>query len=103
MWERLEVGDTLVYLDLPVLRHYWWVTKRFLQGLVVPPEGWPEGSPLLKGTLNSYATIRLCHQKLTPRDRAYVHQAQATKQVYHLQSLKDVAAFYQAVGDHLPA
>jgi hypothetical protein len=27
VWERLNVADTLVYLDMPVWRHYWWVTK----------------------------------------------------------------------------
>jgi adenylate kinase family enzyme len=23
VWKRLEVTDTLVYIDMPVLRHYW--------------------------------------------------------------------------------
>lgn len=97
VWERLAVADTLMYLDMPVLRHYWWVTKRFLQSAWVLPAGWPEGSPLLKGTLNSYATVRLCHTKLTPKYREYVEQAQATKQVFHLRSLKDIAQFYQII------
>ena len=97
LWTRLDAADTLVYVDMPVLRHYWWVTKRFLKGLFTPPEGWPENSPLLIGTLNSYSTIRLCDQRLTPKYREYVHQAKETKQVYHLQSCKDVEAFYQAI------
>ncbi|MDA0866678.1 MAG: adenylate kinase [Cyanobacteria bacterium] len=99
MWERLAVAETLVYLDMPVLRHYGWVTKRFLTGLFVPPESWPKDSPLLKGTLNSYATVGLCHKKLTPKYRAYVNQVKATKSVYHLRSLRDVKAFYQSVGN----
>jgi adenylate kinase family enzyme len=97
VWERLAVADTLVYLDLPVVRHYWWVTKRFLQSAWVPPAGWPEHSPLLKGTLNAYITVRLCHAKLTPRYREYVKQAKATKQVYHLKSRQNIARFYQAI------
>ncbi|NJN20647.1 MAG: adenylate kinase [Leptolyngbya sp. RL_3_1] len=97
VWKRLDAADTLIYLDMPVLRHYWWVTKRFLKGIFVPPESWPPNSPLLKGTLNSYATVKLCHQKLTPRYRVYVHQAKATKQVYHLRSPRDVKAFYQVI------
>ncbi|MEO1348526.1 MAG: adenylate kinase [Cyanobacteria bacterium J06635_15] len=99
LWPRLAAADTLVYLDMPVLRHYWWVTKRFLQGAWVSPAGWPEGSSLLKGTLNSYSIVRLCHTKLTPKYRAYVAQAKATKQVYHLRSLKDIETFYQTVED----
>ena len=97
LWPRLDVADTLVYLDMPVVRHYWWVTKRFLKGLWVSPEGWPEGSSILKGTLNSYSTVGLCHQKLTPRYRTYVEKAKATKQVYHLRSPREVKLFLSAI------
>ena len=31
-WERFAAADTLVYIDLPLLTHYWWVTKRLLKG-----------------------------------------------------------------------
>ncbi|MEM0979401.1 MAG: hypothetical protein AAGH78_03915 [Cyanobacteria bacterium P01_H01_bin.58] len=54
-------------------------------------------SPLLKGTLKSHATVRLCHAKLTPKYREYVEQAQATKQVYHLRSRQDINQFYQSI------
>ena len=97
VWERLKVADTLVYLDMPVLRHYWWVTKRFLQGAWAWPAGWPEGSSLLKGTLKSYPTVRLCHAKLTPKYREYVEQAKATKQVYHLRSRSDIDQFWKTI------
>ncbi|MEB3213526.1 MAG: adenylate kinase [Leptolyngbyaceae bacterium] len=95
VWQRLDEADTLVYLDMPVMLHYWWVTKRFLKGLWVPPESWPENSPLLKGTLNSYNVVWLCHTKLTPKYREYVNQAKATKRVYHLRSPHDITQFYQ--------
>jgi adenylate kinase family enzyme len=97
VWERLEVADTLIYLDMPVLQHYWWVTKRFFKGFLVPPDNWPENSPLLKSTLLSYYTVWLCHQKLTPKYREYVHQAQANKRVYHLRSPQQVQEFYRIV------
>lgn len=97
VWERLAAADTLVYLDLPVPRHYWWVTKRFLQSAWRSPAGWPERSPLLKGTLNSYYTVWLCHTKLTPQYREYVERAKAAKAVYHLRSLQDIEQFHQAI------
>ncbi len=97
LWNRLAMADTLIYLDMPVLQHYWWVTKRFLIGAWVPPAGWPERSPLWKGTLTSYRTVWLCHTKLTPKYRDYVEQAKATKQVYHLRSPQEITAFYQTV------
>ncbi|MEM9272059.1 MAG: adenylate kinase [Cyanobacteria bacterium P01_F01_bin.143] len=99
IWKRLAVADTLVYLDLPVVQHYWWVTKRFLKGFFIPPESWPQDSPLLKGTLNSYYTVWLCHKKLTPKYRDYVNQAKGTKQVFHLQSLQDIKKFYQTMSE----
>ena len=57
---RLEEADTLIYVDLPYFVTYWLVTKRFLKGLLVKPEGWPEGSSILKGTLESYKALKLC-------------------------------------------
>ncbi|MEM9817201.1 MAG: adenylate kinase, partial [Cyanobacteria bacterium P01_D01_bin.6] len=71
--------------------------KRFLQGGWVPPAGWPERSPLLKGTLNSYTTVWLCHIKLTPKYRDYVAKAQLKKPVYHLRSRQEIAQFYQTI------
>ena len=97
VWQRLNAADTLVYLDMPVLRHYWWVTKRLLNSVWIPPAGWPENSPVIKGTLNSYRTVWLCHTKLTPKYRDYVEQAQGTKRVYHLRSLRDINQFFQTL------
>lgn len=94
VWQRLDLADTLVYIDLPVIRHYWWATKRFIKGFWIAPEGYPENSPLLKSTLDSYYIIRLCHKKLTPKYREYIDRAKATKQVFHLQSAKDIRDFW---------
>jgi len=58
--ERLEAADTLIYIDLPYFTSYWFVTKRLLKGLITKPEGWPDGSSVLKGTLQSYKVLRLC-------------------------------------------
>jgi hypothetical protein len=57
---RLELADTLVYIDLPYAVHYWWVVKRLLVSPFKSPEGWPEGSNVLKGTIASIKTLKLC-------------------------------------------
>jgi adenylate kinase family enzyme len=31
-WARFAAADTLIYLDLPLANHYWWVTKRLIKG-----------------------------------------------------------------------
>lgn len=58
--KRLEIADILIYIDLPYVVSYWLVTKRFLKGIITKPEGWPDGSSILKGTLQSYKTLKLC-------------------------------------------
>lgn len=93
LWPRLEQADSLIYVDLPLPRHFWWVTKRMLTGFFQPPAGWPENSPILKSSIKSYKALWLCHKYLTPRYRAYIKQVQNTKRVYHLRSPKQIAQF----------
>lgn len=96
-WERFSKADTLIYIDLPILVHYWWVTKRLFQGLYKNPEGWPENSPIWKGALNSFRVLPLCHRRLTPRYRQLVKESESSKRVHHLRSLKDIDNFLHKV------
>ena len=92
-WERFSVADTLIFIDLPLLTHGMWVTKRLLKGLFVNPEGWPDNSPILKGTLNSYRVLWLCHRKLTPVYRQLVSDSMKSKKVHHLRSPRAIREF----------
>ncbi len=96
-WERFAVADTLVYVDLPILTHYWGVTTRFATGLFKTPKGWPQRSPIWESTLDSYKVVGRCHRLLTPRYRRYVAEAASSKRVHHLRSRKAMAAFIQVV------
>jgi hypothetical protein len=96
-WERFARADTLVYVDLPVLLHYAWVTKRLIKGLFADPKGWPESSPLWSSTLSSYRVIPLCHRNLTPKYRLLVAEAATSKRVHHLRSLAHIHSFLEAV------
>lgn len=93
LWERLNAADTLVFVDLPLYVHSWWVTKRFLTSAIQPPEGYPENSPIIKSALRSYRVLWLCHQRLTPKYREFIDQARSMKQVYHLRSPKQIEQF----------
>jgi len=96
-WERFSKADTLVYIDLPLITHHWWVTKRLIKGLFVTPEGWPDNSPIWSSTLNSYKVLWQCHRGLTPRYRRLVADVAASKQVHHLKSPGEIAAFLDAI------
>jgi adenylate kinase family enzyme len=94
VWQRLDQADTLIFVDLPLYVHFGWVTKRLLTGYFNPPAGWPERSPLWASSLNSYRTLWLCHQRLTPRYRQYIAAAPSTQRVYHLRSPAQIAHFW---------
>ncbi|MCU0565177.1 MAG: adenylate kinase [Oculatellaceae cyanobacterium Prado106] len=97
LWPRLDQADTLVYVDLPLPVHFGLVTKRLVTGFFHPPEGWPENSPLLKSSMQSYQVLWLCHKRLTPKYRAYVEQAQRSRKVYWVRSLRQVTQLLKQI------
>jgi len=96
-WERFAQADTLVYIDLPLVTRYSWVTKRLIECLFVTPEGWPEKSPMWRSTMDSYKVVWLCERRLTPRYRQLVADAAASKRVHHLKSPTEMATFLDAI------
>jgi len=96
-WERFSKADTLVYIDLPLVTHHWWVTKRLVLGLFVTPEGWPKNSPIWSSTMASYRVLWLCHREMTPRYRQLVIDASASKRVHHVKSPAEMKAFLDAI------
>jgi len=97
VWLRLNEADSLVFIDLPLYVHFWWVTKRLITGSFKPPEGWPQKSPILRSSIKSYRALWLCHKHLTPRYRQYTEQARNTKSVYHIRSTEQIAQFFESI------
>ncbi|GAB4209288.1 MAG: ATPase AAA [Coleofasciculaceae cyanobacterium] len=97
LWLRLNEADSLVFVDLPLYVHFWWVTKRLITGYFKSPEGWPENSPILKSSINSYRVLWLCHKHLIPKYREYIEQAQSIKSVYHIRSTKQISQFFELI------
>ena len=96
-WERFAAADTLIHVDLPIVTHYMWVTRRLIKGLFANPEGWPQSSPMWASTISSYRVIPRCHRHLTPRYRQLVADAAASKRVHHLTSPAQIQSFLDAV------
>ena len=96
-WERFSKADTLVHIDLPLVTHYWWVTKRLIKGLWVAPEGWPENSPMWSSTMAGYRVIGICHRELTPRYRQLVADAVGSKRLHHLRSPAEMTGFLNTI------
>lgn len=93
--KRLEVADTLIYIDLPYIVSYWLVTKRFLKGLVVKPEGWPTGSSILKGTVESYKVLKLCPKFWNDGFVQKLEMMSAEKSLYVVRSVSELNSFVE--------
>lgn len=100
-YERLEKADTLIYIDLPYLSSYWFVTKRLLKGLIPgtagKPLGWPEGSSLLKGTWQSYKVLRLCPKFWNEAFEQKLKDMEEGKKVFILRSAQELKRFAKSI------
>lgn len=93
--QRLDEADTLVYIDLPYVLSYWLVTKRLLKGLFVKPEGWPEGSSVVKGSLESYKTLKLCPKFWNDDFLHRLESRSANKSLHVIRSLSELNRFVE--------
>jgi len=91
--KRLDVADTLIYIELPYVVSYWFVTKRFLKGLIVKPEGWPDGSSVLKGTLESYKMLKLCPKFWDNNFIQKLKKISTNKSLYIIRSVSELNSF----------
>lgn len=91
--ERLAVADTLVYIDLPYVVSYWLVTKRLLKGVVAKPEGWPDGSSVLKGTLESYKMLKLSPKFWNDDFLQKLEEVSTNKSLYVIRSIAELNCF----------
>lgn len=94
-YKRLDTADTLIYIDLPYIVSYWFVTKRLLKGLVVKPEGWPDGSSILKGTLQSYRTLKLCPKFWNNDFMKKLEDISTNKSLYVIRSISELNDFVE--------
>lgn len=93
--KRLVAADTLIYIDLPYVTSYWFVTKRLIKGLVSKPEGWPDGSSVFKGTLQSYKVLRLCPMFWNDNFMLRLKKLSNTRSLYIIHSIAELNDFVQ--------
>ena len=96
--QRLDAADTLIYIDLPYFLSYWFVTKRMIKGAVVKPEGWPEGSSVIKGSIQSYKTLRL-GPKFWNNDFLEALKARSSHQTVYV--IKTVSELNRFISQHV--
>ncbi|MEZ8826078.1 adenylate kinase [Vibrio amylolyticus] len=93
--ERLEAADTLIYIDLPYPVSYWFVTKRLLKGFMIKPDGWPDGSSVLKGTIQSYKMLKLSPTFWNDEFEVRLKNQSEFKKVHIIKSKAELRHFIQ--------
>lgn len=89
--KRLQLADHVVFIDLPIWRHFWWCTKRQIKNLfskrVELPEGCSEAS--YSHTVKLYKTIWGVHQKMRPEMIRILNRENLKSKVRFIQNLED--------------
>lgn len=91
--KRLDIADTLIYIELPYFTSYWLVTKRLLKGLFIKPEGWPSGSSIVKGTIESYKILKLCPNFWNDAFMQELEKKSTNKSLYVIRSISELDNF----------
>jgi len=94
-YRRLEEADTLIYIELPYWTSYWLVTKRLIKGLFKKPEGWPDGSSVLKGTIESYKVLKLCPKFWNADFLQRLETLSGNKSLYVIRSVAELNQFVE--------
>lgn len=92
-YKRLNEADTLVYIDLPYPISYWLVSKRLIKGLFIKPEGWPDGSSVVKGTVQSYKVLKLCPKFWNSGFMQRLEKISTNKSLYVIRSISELSNF----------
>ena len=90
---RFNAADTIIFVDLPLIIHYWWSIKRQVKCIFVPRVDGPEGCPMLPVTWPLLKMIWRIHFHLRPTLLRMVCSHEAEKQVFHLTSPKQIRLF----------
>ena len=93
---RFDRADTIIFLDFPLLRHYWWAAKRQVKCLFQEREDWVEGCPMLPKTIYISRIIRAIHIETRPLLLRLVEKSRGTKNVFHIRSKPELETFVKA-------
>lgn len=92
--DRFNRADTIILVDYPLWRHYWWAMKRQFMCLFRPRVDGPPGCPMLPMTWPLLKMIWAIDKQALPGLRSLIGKLRDRKAVYHIRTLNDLHAFY---------
>jgi adenylate kinase family enzyme len=91
--ERFRASDTIILIDYPLWRHYWWAIKRQVRCLFGPRVDGPTGCPMLPMTWPLLKMIWKIDRHAMPKLRQRVEAHRGDKTIFHLRTLADLRTF----------
>jgi len=98
--ERFRQADTIVLVDYPLWRHYFWAIKRQIQCLFRPRVDGPPGCPMLPMTWPLLKMIWVIEKDAMPTLRRQMTSLKNEKTVFRIRTLRDLRNFYDEVDRH---
>ena len=96
-WEsvlrRINIADTIIFIDHPIAIHYWWAAKRQIKVLFVGREDGPDGCPMLPVTLRLFKMMWRLHRNMRPKLLAAIEDRRDGTRFVHIRSPRQLAEF----------
>jgi adenylate kinase family enzyme len=96
LFDRLDRADQVVFIDLPLIQHFYWATKRSIKSFWSGPKGWAIGNKLILKLPYIYRIIWHVHKHTRPYILDLVSGYSAEKLV-HIRSKKELNQFSDQV------
>ncbi len=90
---RFDAADTIVFIDHPLWRHFYWAAKRQLHAIFFGRPDGPEGCPMLPVTLRLFRMMWRLHRVTRPRLIEAIEARRSGRKIVHIRSLADLARF----------
>lgn len=94
--KRLQLADRIVFIDLPIWRHYWWCTKRQVKNFWSPRKELPKGCNELtfSHTKKLFKTLWQIHTKMRPELTRILNRENLRNKVIFVRTLAEWNRIY---------
>jgi adenylate kinase family enzyme len=93
--KRFALADTLIFIDYPLVIHYWWSMKRQLKTIIKPRDDLPKNCPMLPKTWELIQVMWYVHKQLRPELLKLASQFHTERRLIYLRSPHEMKQFLQ--------
>ncbi|CAN7441184.1 flagellar protein FlaR [Rhizobium rhizogenes] len=90
---RMDMADTIVFVDHPIWVHYWWASKRQVKSLFLGRPDGPEGCRMFPVTIRLFKMMWSLHRDMRPKLLVALEAHRGHARIIHIRSPKQLAAF----------